>query len=72
MTDFEIMLGELGWRKKDLVDRLGVHPNTVTQWASGAPKYAVAYLEACLAIKRAKDGLTGLVDPAPYGERGKK
>lgn len=68
---FETMMAELGWRKRELSDRLGVHPNTVTQWAEKTPQHVMAYLSMAVELKRTSDRLAVLVKPTPYGSRGK-
>lgn len=45
-------LHELGWTKAELARRLGINPHTVTNWRDEPPRYALAYLELALAIKR--------------------
>lgn len=56
-----VQLGELGWSQGELAERLDVHPNTVSGWATGSsevPKYASAYLDAMCRMKRmAEDAL---------------
>jgi len=51
------LLTELGWSKKDLANRLGLHENTVYNWSDcesfeDAPQYAMAYLRVVVEVKR--------------------
>lgn len=53
---------ELGWSGAELGRRVGVHPNTVSQWATGkarVPGAVAAYLRLAVEVHR----LVGLVGP---------
>lgn len=53
--DLAAALTALRWSKGELADRLGVHRNTVSAWATGKvplPMYAKAYLSLAVAISR--------------------
>ena len=45
------LLKRSGLKKKQLADRLGVDPSTVTNWKDTAPQYAIAYLEEYVSDK---------------------
>lgn len=52
--DLEANLAILGWSKRDLAERIGVHPNTVSQWAQEhreVPGPAAAYLTLAVRVK---------------------
>lgn len=44
------ILDDLGWTKAEFSRRLGLHQNTVYDWAE-VPRYAVAYLELKIAAR---------------------
>jgi transcriptional regulator with XRE-family HTH domain len=48
------MLSALGWSQAELAERIGVHPNTVSKWATGKPVItgpARAYVDLALKVK---------------------
>ncbi len=48
------VLKDLGWQQKELADRLGVTPDTVSSWRRGrtrVPQYVVEYLRVMRLIK---------------------
>jgi len=51
MDRLEQLLSEIGWSRLRLAKRLGLHRNTVYKWKV-VPKYAIAYLELAVEIKR--------------------
>ncbi|MFZ5783987.1 MAG: helix-turn-helix domain-containing protein [Pseudomonadota bacterium] len=55
-SEFSAALKALGWSKAELARRLGIHPNSVSKWAS-PPQYAMAYLRQSLGIKDLADRL---------------
>ena len=54
--DLDKALELLGWRRADLARRLGLSPESVSRWEV-LPEYVVAYLDAMLNLKRARDFL---------------
>ncbi len=47
-TEFRAALKALGWKQSDLEQRIKVHPNTISAWATGrvkVPGPIVAYLD---------------------------
>lgn len=62
MTPDELQsaLVELGWRKKELGERLGKTPKAVSGWFTGAvavPKYVEAFVAQSLRLRRLCDGI---------------
>jgi hypothetical protein len=57
--EFEDRLVPLKWSHGELAARLGLHRNTVTKWKMDdeVPKYAVAYVEVVLDLKRMTERL---------------
>lgn len=56
--ELERFLKQLGWRKKDLADRLGVTPQGVTKWGKdGLPDYARVYLKEMIETRAAGQAL---------------
>jgi transcriptional regulator with XRE-family HTH domain len=60
---FRQCLTALGWSGAEVSRRLGTHVNTVTWWMTKGepPKYAMAYLDLALEVKR----LAASLDAAP-------
>lgn len=54
---WHLALTQLDWRRRDLAERLGLARQTPYDWGKDAPRYALAYLELALAIKRHGDVL---------------
>lgn len=55
-SDFRTALTDLGWTQGHLAARLGLHRNTVTNWAQGysdVPQYAAEYLRMARKLKEA-------------------
>lgn len=51
------VLQELGWSKAELARRLGLSANAVSAWGDLPPRYAQAYLDLALRVKRLVDVL---------------
>ena len=60
-------LGELGWCKADLAERLSVRTSTVSDWGEVVPGYAGAYLEAMCRLKRIEVQLVDYLRPVKRG-----
>lgn len=48
------LLAELGWTKRDLAQRFGLHRNTISRWKE-PPAAVMAYLKLRIGIKRLLD-----------------
>ena len=69
VTEVEHYLDLLGWTKRDLAAKLGVRPQTITEWGKSPPQYAIAYLKLAYSTRhRAKDLVT-ITDPPPKPPR---
>jgi transcriptional regulator with XRE-family HTH domain len=51
MTEFNDLLKELGWSRRELSRRLGLDKNTISHWQE-PKKYAMAYLHLAVSLKR--------------------
>jgi DNA-binding XRE family transcriptional regulator len=49
---WHLALVKLDWSRRDLAERLGITRQTVYDWRDEAPRYALAYLEAMLMLKK--------------------
>lgn len=58
-TDALAALHELKWSQAELARRLGVRPNTVSDWmklgGEGLPVYAASYISLALELKGVRD-----------------
>ena len=50
--DLGSTLDELGWSRSELAVRLGLSRESVSRWGEEVPRYAVAYLEMALMVRR--------------------
>ena len=48
-------LEELGWTKRDLAKRMGLHENTVYAWGDVRPVYASRFLAVMIKVRRFSD-----------------
>lgn len=51
IEDFESLLLRAGFTKRELARRLGVHPNTVSNWGGSPPQYAYVYLDLVIRVR---------------------
>ena len=51
---FPLLLCRAGILKSELARRLGITPNSVSNWKDSPPKYAVAYLELLIEYNRVR------------------
>ena len=50
ISDLEAALDRLGWTKKDLSERIGVHQTTISRWGY-VPGPVEAYLDVMVKLK---------------------
>ena len=53
IQEFRILLARAGFSKAELARRLGLTPQTVSDWKGAPPRYALAYLGLYVKVKEA-------------------